>query len=252
MSDLSTLEASLDRTRLPRHVGIIMDGNGRWAEARGMPRVAGHREGSAAVRSVTRCARRLGIEALTLYAFSSQNWSRPAEEVAALMGLLREYLLSTRDEVLENDIRLQAIGDIDSLPAFVRAPLDEVRAASTCNRGMTLNLALSYGGREEILRACRDALREGVPPDALDAARFESLLFTAGLPELDLIIRTSGEQRLSNFMLWQAAYAEFVFVDTLWPDFKEEAFVEALLAYQVRSRRFGLVAAQAPHTPRTP
>jgi undecaprenyl diphosphate synthase len=239
----------INRGHLPRHVGVIMDGNGRWAQERGLSRVEGHRQGSESVRTVTRLARRLGIKALTLYAFSSQNWKRPAEEIAALMDLLREYLIGERAEIMDNGIRLCALGEIDRLPSYVRGPLDQLVADSAANRGMVLSLALSYGGREEILRACRSLIREGVAADSVDPALLERHLFTRDLPELDLVIRTSGEQRLSNFLLWQAAYAELVFTDIFWPDFREEAFLEALLEYQSRERRFGTIAAQVHLAP---
>jgi undecaprenyl diphosphate synthase len=238
------LKSALDRSRLPRQVGIIMDGNGRWAEARGLARIEGHREGSRSVRAVTRLARQLGIEALTLYAFSSQNWRRPADEVAALMDLLREYLLSERAEIMENGIRLSALGELDRLPRFVRDPLEHLIADSRRNDGMVLSLALSYGGREEILRACRTLVGRGMPPEHIDEKLFEEHLFTAALPELDLVIRTSGERRISNFLLWQSAYAELLFTDTLWPDFREEAFLRALLEFQYRERRYGRTGAQ--------
>jgi undecaprenyl diphosphate synthase len=222
-----------------------MDGNGRWAEARGQPRVAGHREATHSVRAVTRLARRLGLKALTLYSFSVENWRRPVDEVAALMDLFREYLISERAEILDNAIRLNAVGELDRLPRFVREPLDELMGVSAANTGMVLTLAISYGGREEILRACRSLLRDHFDADSLDAAAFEERLYTSGLPTLDLVVRTSGEQRISNFLLWQAAYAELVFTRTLWPDFREQAFLEALLEYQSRERRFGLTGAQA-------
>lgn len=244
MASIEELQARLDMTRLPRHVGIIMDGNGRWANRRGLPRVEGHREGSQSVRAVTRLARRLGIQALTLYAFSSQNWQRPAEEVAALMGLLREYLISERAEIMDNGIRLLALGDLDKLPRIVREPLDALIADSSKNTRMALSLALSYGGREEILAACRRLLADGVAPEALDAQAIEERLYTRGLPELDLVIRTSGERRISNFLLWQSAYAELVFTDTLWPDFREKAMLEALAEFQSRERRYGMTGEQ--------
>lgn len=244
MSALETLLSQLDLERLPRHVGIIMDGNGRWAEARGQDRLVGHREGSRSVRAITRLARRLGIRALTLYAFSSQNWQRPAEEVAGLMALLREYLVGERDEIMDNDIRLSALGDLNKLPRMVREPLDALMEESEDNASMTLSLALSYGGREELLMACRALLAEGCAPGELDEAHFERHLYTAALPTLDLVIRTSGELRLSNFLLWQSAYAEMHFTDVLWPDFREEAFARALLDYQSRERRCGLTGAQ--------
>jgi undecaprenyl diphosphate synthase len=246
---IEELQARLDTGRLPRHVAIIMDGNGRWAETRGLPRVAGHREGSHSVRAITRLARRLGIKALTLYAFSPQNWRRPVDEVAALMDILREFLISERSEIMDNGIRLNALGELDRLPNFVRNPLDALMAESSHHTEMVLSLALSYGGREEILRACRALLKQKADPEALEAKDFERELFTCGLPELDLIIRTSGEIRISNFLLWQAAYAELFFTDTYWPDFREQAFLEALLAYQSRERRFGLTGAQSRSTP---
>jgi undecaprenyl diphosphate synthase len=225
-----------------------MDGNGRWAEMRGLPRVEGHREGSTSVREVTRCARRVGVEALTLYAFSSQNWARPAEEVAALMDLLREYLESERAEILENGIRLNAIGEVDKLPRFVKEPLDRLRADSAHNTGMVLTLALSYGGREELVQAARRvaeaASRGELSPNQLDTKGFESFLWTHDLPPVDLVVRTSGEQRISNFLLWQLAYAELCFSDVLWPDFRTEAFLRCLAQYQQRERRFGLTSAQ--------
>jgi undecaprenyl diphosphate synthase len=239
---------STEPRRLPRHVGIIMDGNGRWAERRGLPRLEGHRLGADSVRDVTRAARELGVEALTLYAFSSQNWQRPAEEVAGLMELLREYLIGERTEILDNAIRLDAIGDVERLPPTVKVPLDELRAVSAANRGMTLTLALSYGGRESIARAVREAVRDAaagaLTPDQVDVERFASYLPTSRLPPVDLLIRSSGEQRISNFMLWEIAYAELVFVDVLWPEFRREHLHACLDEYAARERRFGLTSGQ--------
>jgi undecaprenyl diphosphate synthase len=233
---------------LPRHVGIIMDGNGRWAESRGLPRLEGHRAGAESVRDVTRAARELGIGALTLYAFSSQNWARPVEEVAGLMQLLHDYLIDERAEIMDNAIRLDAIGDVERLPPHVRAPLDELRAASAAHRGMVLTLALSYGGRESIARAARaiarDAIAGTLRPEDVDIERFNGYLPTAGLPPLDLLIRTSGEERISNFMLWEMAYAELVFVAVQWPEFRRENLYECLEQFAQRERRFGLTAAQ--------
>jgi undecaprenyl diphosphate synthase len=247
-AEVAELQDRVRAQRLPRHVGVIMDGNGRWAEQRGLPRLAGHREGSESVRAITRTARRIGLSALTLYAFSSQNWSRPADEIAGLMDLLREYLVKERDELMDNGIRLNAMGDRGRLPRIVRAPLDALREETAPNRQMTLTLALSYGGREELVRGAR-LLAEQVAagklsPAAIDAAALESTFWSAGLPELDLVVRTSGEKRISNFLLYQAAYAELYFTDALWPDFRERAFLDAILAYQVRERRFGLTSAQ--------
>ena len=244
------LELQIRERPVPAHVGIIMDGNGRWAEERGLPRLEGHREGSKSVREVTRTARRIGVQALTLYAFSAQNWSRPADEVAGLMDLLREYLESERQEILENGIRLEAMGELDRLPRFVRAPLEAVREASARNRGMVLTLALSYGGQEEIVAAAdllvQRARAGSLPPGSVDLETFDLALWSGRLPPVDLVIRTSGETRVSNFMLWQSAYAEFIFVDTLWPEFRARQFLAAVLEYQHRERRFGLTSAQLP------
>jgi undecaprenyl diphosphate synthase len=239
-TDVTALEAQVRARPLPRHVAVIMDGNGRWAEARGLPRVAGHREGAEAVRAVVRTARRIGVPALTLYAFSMQNWARPGDEVAALMALLGHFLESERGEMRENAIRLNAIGDLGRLPAGVRDRLRAVMAETRGNGGMILTLALSYGGREELVQAARAAAAAG----PIDEASLEAHLWTAGLPELDLLVRTSGERRISNFMLWQAAYAELHFTDVLFPDFRDEAFLRAVADFQGRERRFGLTGAQ--------
>jgi undecaprenyl diphosphate synthase len=246
--DTSELESRVKSRPLPAHVGIIMDGNGRWAESKKLLRLSGHREGSKSVREITRASRRIGIKALTLYAFSSQNWLRPPMEVAGLMDLLREYLISERSEILDNGIRLHAIGDLKRLPGLVREPLDELRAVSAKNTQMTLTLALSYGGREELVMAAR-AIAEQIKdhtlsPGDIDEAQVSKNLWSAALPELDLVIRTSGERRLSNFMLWQAAYAELVFSDVLWPDFRAPELLACLETYQQRERRFGLTSAQ--------
>lgn len=240
----------VDARNLPRHVGIIMDGNGRWAEERHEPREAGHKAGSAAVRRVVRAARRLGLDALTLYAFSEQNWARPTGEVDALMGLLREFLISERDEILLNGIRLVAIGDLSRLPTSVRDVLDPLRKASNPNDRMTLALALSYGGREEIAAVAQDLARE-VAAGRLDAARIDAALLASRMPSLevgdpDLIIRTGGEQRLSNFLLYGAAYAELAFTDRLWPDFEPDDLFQAIASYQGRERRFGKVLLKRP------
>jgi undecaprenyl diphosphate synthase len=247
--ELKALEASVQARPLPQHVGIIMDGNGRWAEARGLPRLEGHREGSNSVREVTRSARRIGLKALTLYAFSSQNWSRPADEVAGLMGLLREYLEKERAEILDNQIRLNAIGDLDRLPRYVREPLERLRQDSAGGTGMVLTLALSYGGREELLGAAKAlaarAVRGELAPERITDSDLAEQLWTRDLPELDLMIRTSGEYRISNFLLWQLAYAEMVFTDALWPDFRAPELCAALSTYQQRERRYGLTSAQA-------
>ncbi|WP_437303903.1 polyprenyl diphosphate synthase [Sorangium sp. So ce388] len=228
----------VEARNLPRHVGIIMDGNGRWAELRGEPREAGHKAGSAAVRRIVRVCRRLGVEALTLYAFSEQNWARPRNEVDALMGLLREFLMSERGEILENDIRLVAIGDISRLPEVVREVLDPLRKASSANMRMTLALALSYGAREEIAAAARELAMEAVAgrldPESIDGALLAARLPSLSVGEPDLIIRTGGEQRLSNFLLYGAAYAELSFTERLWPDFTEDDLFAAIATYQQR------------------
>jgi undecaprenyl diphosphate synthase len=233
---------------LPRHVAIIMDGNGRWAKRRGLPRIEGHRKGADSVREVTRAARELGIQALTLYAFSSQNWDRPLEEVRMLMALLRDYLVDERAEILDNGIRLTTIGNIDRLPDFVREPLFELKDASANNTGMTLCLALSYGGREAIVDATRKVVEQvqagEIRTQDVNELSFAEALCTRTLPPLDLVVRTSGEQRLSNFLLWEAAYAELYFTDTMWPDFKRADLMDAIAAFQGRERRFGLTSDQ--------
>jgi undecaprenyl diphosphate synthase len=233
---------------LPRHVAVIMDGNGRWAKRRNLPRIDGHKKGADSVREIVRASRELGIKALTLYAFSSQNWERPVEEVRALMELLRDYIIGERGEILGNDIRLMTIGDESRLPAFVREPLDALKADSANNKGMTLCLALSYGGREAIIDATKrlvEQVRSGTMRiQDVNVLSFSEALSTHGLPELDLVIRTSGEQRLSNFLLWEAAYAEMYFTDTLWPDFNRAELQQALASYDGRERRFGLTSEQ--------
>ena len=230
-------------SQLPRHVAIIMDGNGRWAQRRGLPRVEGHRRGAVAVRDVVRAAREIGLPAITLYAFSAQNWARPPEEVATLMQLLRDYVIDERDEIMENDIRLIAIGDIDRLPDFVKAPLDALMAESAGNQSMTLCLALSYGGRESLVAAAQKLAAEvakgRLEPDEITEQLVSDALQTSGLPRLDLLVRTSGEERLSNFLLWESAYAELYFTDTYWPDFGKEELYRALESYRGRERRFG-------------
>ena len=233
---------------IPRHVAIIMDGNGRWAQARGLPRVKGHEAGADSVREVVRACRKAGVEALTLYSFSTENWRRPADEVAALMGLLKRYLTSERREILDNGIRLQAIGQVDRLPLYVRVPLRQLSKETEKNTGMVLSLALSYGGRAEIVEATKEIARKvksgRLRVDDIDEAVFGAHLGTAGLPEPDLLIRTSGELRLSNFLLWQLAYAEFFVTDLAWPDFREPQLMEAFASFGKRERRYGKTGAQ--------
>ena len=232
-----------------------MDGNGRWAQRQGMLRTRGHRAGSDAVRRTVTACRRLGIEALTLYAFSEQNWGRPRIEVDALMALLKEFLVSERAELLDNGVRLRSIGRRERLPDDVGAVLDEVMDATSNLGRMTLTLALSYGGREEIADAARDVARKAAAGE-LDPADIDETLFGQALPSMavgpvDLLIRTSGEQRVSNFLLWSTAYAELFFSDTLWPEFEEADLYEAIASYQKRERRFGQVsAATAPEESR--
>jgi undecaprenyl diphosphate synthase len=246
--DVQQLKAEVAQRPLPRHVGIIMDGNGRWAAQRGLPRLEGHRKGSDSVREVTRAARRLNLPALTLYAFSAQNWSRPPDEVSGLMDLLRDYLLRERPEIMDNGIRLHAIGALDQLPPRVREPLEELRRDSANNNDMILTLALSYGGREEIIEMVRRIAAEKLAPEEIDATAIEKRLWTAGLPPLELVVRTSGEVRVSNFLLWQLAYAEIHLTETLWPDFGELDLLLALEDFQHRERRFGKTSAQV-HDP---
>lgn len=220
-----------------------MDGNGRWALKRGLPRFEGHNKGADSVRTVTRACRRLGIKALTLYAFSEQNWNRPVAEVESLMSLLRRYLIEERAEIMENDIRLTTIGRTHRLPASVSEPLEALMRDSAGNKSMDLCLALSYGGQEELGDAMRRLARQvadgEVDADAVDEQHIGELLWSSHLPPLDLLIRTSGELRLSNFMLWQAAYSELFFTPTLWPDYCEDDLQEALDAFRLRERRFG-------------
>ena len=228
---------------VPRHVAIIMDGNGRWARARGLPRGAGHRQGAEAVKRTLEGALNLGIRYLTLYSFSSENWNRPAEEVDDLMGLLRRYLQSEIAELHKRGIRAQVIGDLERLPDDIRALIAEGERQTRSNDKLTVTMAISYGGRNEIVRAARrlaEAAVEGrLDPAEIDLARFTDALYTAGTPDPDLLIRTSGEQRISNFLLWQTAYSEFVFTDTLWPDFGEADLAAAIQEYQRRDRRYG-------------
>ena len=225
--------------RIPRHVAIIMDGNGRWAAQRHLPRVEGHRAGIDAVRDTVETSARLGLDVLTLYAFSVENWKRPKTEVSVLMSLLRRYLRLELDTLLRNNIRFTAIGRPNELPEDVYHELLQAEARTSRNTGMRFNIALNYGGRAEIVDAARRAIEAGVSPSSLDEARFSEFLYTAGQPDHDLLIRTSGEMRVSNFLLWQIAYAEIWVTDTLWPDFRCQHLLEAVIAYQKRDRRYG-------------
>jgi undecaprenyl diphosphate synthase len=233
------LARQIDFDRLPAHVAVIMDGNGRWAAQRHLPRVEGHRAGIESVREVVEGSARLGIRVLTLYAFSVENWKRPAAEVSTLMTLLKRYLRSELNTLLRNDIRFRVIGRAEDLAADIQGELADAEAKTASNGGMQFNIALNYGGRAEIVEATRRIVTEGVPAEALDEQRFSDFLYTAGQPDPDLLIRTSGEMRVSNFLLWQIAYAEIWVTDTLWPDFRKRHLIEAILAYQKRDRRYG-------------
>lgn len=238
-------EHGIDPLTLPRHVAVIMDGNGRWAKKRLMNRVKGHEQGSEAVRSIVAVSCELGIEVLTLYAFSTENWSRPAAEVKALMGLLVRFLSSEREDLNKKNIRLKVIGQKDRLPVDVQRQIDLTIHETRNNNGMTLNLALSYGGREEIAMAARflaEAVAAGrISVKDITETTIADSLYTKGMPDPDLLIRTSGEMRLSNFMLWQVAYAEIFITDTLWPDFSRQEFLDIVRQYQTRERRYGKV-----------
>lgn len=233
------LARQLNMDRLPAHVAVIMDGNGRWASKRHLPRVEGHRAGIQSVRDVVETAARLGVKVLTLYAFSVENWKRPAAEVGTLMLLLKRYVRSELNTLIANDIRFRPIGRICDLAPDVQTELQVAVDRTAGNRGMQFNIALNYGGRAEIVDAARRALAEGLDPEHLDEEVFSKLLYTGEQPDPDLLIRTSGEMRVSNFLLWQIAYAEIWVTDTLWPDFRCRHLLEALLAYQKRDRRYG-------------
>ncbi len=225
--------------RLPQHIAVIMDGNGRWAAQRHLPRVEGHRAGIDSVREVVESSARIGIRVLTLYAFSVENWKRPATEVSTLMLLLKRYLRLELNTLLRNNIRFKVIGRVEELAPDIQQELRGAENNTAANTGMQFNIALNYGGRAEIIEATRRLLAAGVPPDDIDEARFSGFLYTAGQPDPDLLIRTSGEMRVSNFLLWQIAYAEIWVTDTLWPDFRMRDLLEAILAYQKRDRRYG-------------
>ncbi|MBP1637053.1 MAG: uppS [Acidobacteria bacterium] len=236
------LARQIDFARLPTHVALIMDGNGRWAAKRHLPRVEGHRAGIEAVRQTVETSARLGIGVLTLYAFSVENWKRPRAEVSTLMKLLKQYIRLEIGTLLENNIRFQVIGRRDELAPDVRKELSDATERTARNTGMLFNIALNYGGRAEIVDAARQAIEARVSPGDLDEHRFAEFLYTAGQPDPDLLIRTSGEMRVSNFLLWQIAYSEIWVTDTLWPDFRCRHLLEAIVAYQKRDRRYGGIA----------
>ncbi|MBQ4583252.1 MAG: isoprenyl transferase [Oscillospiraceae bacterium] len=233
----------VDMSRLPRHIAIIMDGNGRWAKQRGLPRTAGHKVGAEVFRKIARYCKQLGVEYLTVYAFSTENWKRPADEVETIMGLLKQYMLEAIETMEEEKIRLKFFGDLTPLSPELQALVEKTNAMSKQIDGVQANICLNYGGRDEILRAARAFARECAAgekqPEELTEAAFGDYLFSAGVPDPELIIRPSGEVRLSNFLLWQCAYAEFYFCDTLWPDFSEATLDAAIIDYQKRDRRFG-------------
>jgi undecaprenyl diphosphate synthase len=241
------LARKLDVERLPAHIAIIMDGNGRWAGQRRLPRVEGHRAGTRAVREVIETSARLGLKYVTLYAFSVENWKRPASEVATLMALLKRYLRSELETLLSNNIRLCIIGRTQDLAPDIQHELHVAMERTSRNTGTTLTIALNYGGRAEIVDAVRLALSDGIRPEALDEAAFARLLYTNGQPDPDLLIRTSGEMRVSNFLLWQIAYSEIYVTETLWPDFRRTHLIEALLDFQRRERRYGGITATPGH-----
>ena len=236
---------SLEPSKIPSHIAIIMDGNGRWAEKRLMNRIKGHEKGSETVRNIVRSCREIGIDHLTLYAFSTENWQRPKTEIAALMTLLKKFLKSEQKELADNNIRLKTIGQIERLPIDVQKELNRAMSTTKTNDGMQLHLALSYGGRAEIVKMVKDIVtkaKEGkIELEAITPELVSEHLYTGHLPDPDLLIRTGGDMRVSNFLLWQIAYAEIYVTDTLWPDFSREEFVKILFAYQQRERRFGKI-----------
>ncbi len=238
------VESLLTQGKLPRHIVIIMDGNGRWANRKGLDRISGHREGMKSVKSIVKASRELGIKAVTLYAFSVQNWKRPKVEVDALMKLLKEYLIKEGNRLVKNNIKLNAIGRLWELPSDVSQVLKDTIEKTKLCKEMTLTLALGYGGREEIIDAVKKIISEKISPENVNEEIFPQFLYTSNLPEPDLLIRTSGEMRLSNFLLWQLAYTEIYVTKTLWPDFRKRHLIMALVNYQNRERRFGLTSDQ--------
>jgi undecaprenyl diphosphate synthase len=242
---LQELPSDLDQDRLPRHVAVIMDGNGRWAKRRGLPRIMGHRQGVDALKDLLRCCNDWGIQALTAYAFSTENWGRPLEEVTFLMTLFERVLVRELQEMMEENVRIQFVGNLAALPPSLQAQIERSMTETQNNRGIQFTVATNYGGRQEILQACREIatkVQQGqIQPDEIDEALFSRHLYTANVCDPDLLIRTSGEMRLSNFLLWQMAYAELYITDALWPDFDRSQFHKALSAYQQRDRRYGKV-----------
>ncbi len=244
-TSLIELPADLDGTRLPQHVAVIMDGNGRWAKQRGFPRIMGHRRGADALRDLLRCCKDWGISALTVYAFSTENWGRSIEEVDFLMTLFENLFQAELKEMIAEEVKLAVVGNLDNVPSSLYSAIDRARTATQSNHGVRFTVAINYGGRQEIVRACQtiaNQVQQGlIKSTDIDESMLSQHLHTADLPDPDLLIRTSGEMRISNFLLWQLAYAEFYVTDTLWPDFDRRAFHQALLNYQQRHRRFGKV-----------
>ncbi|NET36359.1 MAG: isoprenyl transferase [Cyanothece sp. SIO1E1] len=242
---LPDLPPDLKQERLPKHVAVIMDGNGRWAKQRGLPRIMGHRRGVDSLKALLRCCRDWGIESLTAYAFSTENWSRPLEEVDFLMTLFERVLKRELQEMMAENVRINFVGHLETLPSSLQTEITHAMAETQANQGIQFTVATNYGGRQEILQACRTLalqVQKGmIQPEDIDEALFERHLYTSGVGDPDLIIRTSGEMRISNFLLWQIAYAEIYVTDTLWPDFDRSEFHRALCAYQQRDRRFGKV-----------
>lgn len=229
----------IEKNKLPRHVAIIMDGNGRWAKERGFSRNEGHKKGSEVVKKITNYAEKLGIEYLTVYAFSTENWKRPQDEVDGLMNLLRRYLKNHIKDTKKNNAKFRVIGDRIGLPQDIQNQIEELEGLTKDKSGICINIAINYGGRDEIIRVCRHMIEARVEPNALNEELFESFLDTKGIPDPDLMIRTSGEMRTSNYLPWQLAYSEFYFTPCLWPDFTTKEFDKALEEYSNRKRRFG-------------
>lgn len=239
------MKGEIDRNRLPKHIAIIMDGNGRWAAKRALPRFVGHKAGMETLREVLRASNDMGIKILTVYAFSTENWNRPTEEVSYLMNLLIEYMRKEIDELNKNNVKVQILGDLSPLPTITREEIEKAISLTRNNTGIVFNIALNYGGRAELITACKHIateLKDGkIDVDDINEDLISKSLFTAGGYDPDLVIRTSGEKRLSNFLLWQCAYSELVFTDVMWPDFGKKELEKAILEYQSRDRRFGLI-----------
>jgi undecaprenyl diphosphate synthase len=249
--ELESVQDILDNKKsgkFPFHIAVIMDGNGRWARQRGLPRIAGHREGVRSVRDIVEACGEIGVKYLTLYTFSTENWRRPRDEVSALMSLLLQTLRKEINDLIEKNVRLITLGEIEALPKKPRQAMEEGMEATSGNDGLVLNLALNYGGREEIVRAVQQLARKAadgeVIPESIDSRIFSRHLYTGGIPDPDLLIRTSGESRISNFLLWQLAYTEIYITDVLWPDFRRKNLWEAIRDFQKRERRFGKVSEQ--------